>query len=204
MDERIAEFEHMKDSFFIHKSKNDRLEYCVFENMKTKEYIVFDSKDDFNTYTSIPFGGVVACTLNGYIKSNPKSVHHANYKKELQEYGGYNAPDIDERLSLYHGIYGKTLNELISYIKQRDTYKYHDKIALKCSFIREWKKYRYMIYDKVWSEYLSLSETQKADHDFNNTFTNDELKDIVENCHEEAAELSDRLHKIVCERLFIP
>ena len=204
MDERIAEFEHMKDSFFIHKSKNDRLEYCVFENMKTKEYIVFDSKDDFNTYTSIPFGGVVACTLNGYIKSNPKSVHHANYKKELQEYGGYNAPDIDERLSLYHVIYGKTLNELISYIKQRDTYKYHDKIALKCSFIREWKKYRYMIYDKVWSEYLSLSETQKADHDFNNTFTNDELKDIVENCHEEAAELSDRLHKIVCERLFIP
>lgn len=201
MDERFSQFESMKEAFVTKKLKYDDLRYCVFENMETKEFVIFDSKEDFDSYLIIPFGEVVAHTLNGYMKCNPESVHHEDYKKELLEFG---CEDIEERLSTFHGIYGETLKELIRYIKHRDTYKYDDEIALKCSYIREWKKYRYMIYDRVWGEYIPLSETQKKDHNFNNTFTDEELEKLVESCHESAAELSDSFHKVISERIFIP
>ena len=141
MNEHVIEIKKMKESFFAAKMRNFNLRFCVIENTERKEYLVLDSENDFEMGFCIPFGGIVSNLLNSFIKLNPNSVHHNDFKANLLEYG---QTFSDEDIINQYNLRSKDIDQLIRIIKQRDTFKYPDKIALKCAYIRDWKKYRHI------------------------------------------------------------
>lgn len=203
MNDSVVEIEKMKDSFSNAKMDNELLRFCVVESISEKRYIVFDSANNFEIIT-IPFGGLVAPTLNKYMKFNPESIYHESFKANYKEEYGSEAIPYDELLDCFSRC-PKEVDRLIGLVKKRNTAKCDDKVALKCSYLKEWKKYRYIIYHKFWADMIELSRSGKENYEFlRDIFTEKEIDEMIESNHMEAMEISETHHKIIRERCFVP
>lgn len=150
--------------------------FCILEDMNTKNYVIFDIKKGWS-YMVLPFGSLLSEVVNGFIDSDNTAVHHETnshfYPEELQKSMNNCKPII---------------NELLSEIMSMERFeKYPDKEALKCAYIRDWKKFRYITRPDILSSY--------ADY-FSSTASEDEEKELKE--------LTDDMHLCISKYHFIP
>lgn len=166
--------------------------YCVLEDMNAKNYLIFDTKNDWK-FMIVPFGDILFNMLNCFIDSSEISVHHS----KLLEYMDEEAVEEMARCKTMC----EDLLDIITHMKANSTYP--DKTALKCSYIREWKKYRYMNRTDIYSKYSDLlsNDISKDDYIIDLYGSLENLKKANE---EEFEEITATLHSIITKDFFVP
>ena len=156
--------------------------FCILEDVSRKNYIIFDIKKDWR-YMIIPFGEILSIMINNLLDSNNNTLHH----KELLKIVPIDSVETMKKCR-------PMLNNLLSIISSMENDKnYPDKIALKCAYIREWKRFRYMNCTAVFSQYSSYFKDSKN------------CVDEKEYCKEaELKEMTESMHRLVIENFFIP
>ena len=148
--------------------------FCILENMTEKKYIIFDIKSNWR-YIIVPFGGMIYLLLNMFIDSDKKAVYH---KELLEICPSYTIESMIKCKPMFDSLRSVILR------MEENNKQYSDKTALKCSYIREWKKYRYMNLTEFFSKFSCyLDDT-----------------DYPEN---ERQEFFDTIHRIISKNFFV-
>lgn len=190
MYENLVICDELKDAAARMDEKVKR--YCVLEDMNAKNYLVFDTKDDWK-FMVISFGDILFNILNLFIDSSEASVYHSKLLK-------YIGKEVVEELAMCKTTYENLLS-IITHMEANSTYP--DKTALKCAYIREWKKYRYMNRYDIYSKYSDL-----LSNDISKDDCIIELYGSIENYkkanEEEFEEITAMLHSIIIKDYFVP
>lgn len=167
--------------------------YCVLEDMNAKNYLIFDTVDDWK-FMIIPFGDILFNMLNCFIDSSEVSVYHSKLLK-------YMGKETAEEMAGCKPMY-ESLLDIITHMEANSTYP--DKTALKCAYIREWKKYRYINCVNVFRQFASYFSDDVSIKYADYVKLYGSIEELRKTEEEELQEINATLHSIIIKDFFIP
>lgn len=189
MYEEIIISDELKDAAIRMKNKNDS-RFCILEDMNTRKYIIFDLEKDW-CYTVVPFGDMLAIVLNCFLDSSETSIYHNGLSEIVNE-------DTIKKMKQCKPMLKNLLN-IISNMEKNNSFP--DKAALKCAYIHEWKRYRYMNCVEVYSKFADyFSDDAPKDYIIELYGSIENLKKAEE---EELEEISASVHSLICKKEFV-
>lgn len=208
--------EQLKRSFFNARENNKKIKYCVIEDTERKQFLFIDflnDTDDGADIFTVNFGVIVAEIINNFLQGRKNAVYHEDMVKWWigTKFCGISNEETLKRLigkeEKLFSNFEQRIDRLIRIIKKRGTSEHEDKIALKCSYIKEWKEYRYMTLTKCWNDFIDLlddTESNYSDDLDTQYFSSEEISSLVESNHNEAYEIGEIIHNITVKNYVLP
>ncbi len=186
MYEEIIISDELKDAAVRMMREDNVLRFCILEDMNTKKYIIFDLENDWQ-YMIVPFGDILKTVLNCFLDSSETSIYHRSLSDIVNN-------DTIEKMKQCKPMLKKLL-DIITNMEANSIYP--DKVALKCAYIHEWKRYRYINCVEIYSKYADYFSDNFSKEDIELYGSIEALKKAEE---EELDEISAGIHSVVCKK----